>query len=154
MCDYGKEVAAPGVGAALLTAYALSLCADASGRHAGGGAQQRNSEVEKADINAGRVPRKPAKLRQKDQDARWTMKFSKAKPKPDGTRQVDIAIPPSATKTSWSELSHGSIAAAVSPRTGRLQSPHPRHGFQRLGKTTKPLALSERLTISTARPSM
>jgi len=33
-------------------------------------------------------------LRQKDRDARWTVKFSKAKPQADGTMPpVDIAIP-------------------------------------------------------------
>ena len=36
---------------------------------------------------------KPAKARQKDVDARWTMKFSKAKPAADGKPQIDIAIP-------------------------------------------------------------
>lgn len=59
--------------------------------------KQRNSDAEKAAIKAGKVPDdwqdKPAKLRQKDRDARWTVKFSKAKPKEDGTKQVDIAIP-------------------------------------------------------------
>jgi IS5 family transposase len=37
---------------------------------------------------------KPAKLRQKDRDARWTVKFTKAKPREDGSMPpVDIAIP-------------------------------------------------------------
>ena len=60
--------------------------------------KQRNTEAEKAAIKDGRVPEdweaKPAKLRHKDRDARWTVKFSKAKPKADGTvAAVDIAIP-------------------------------------------------------------
>jgi IS5 family transposase len=59
--------------------------------------RQRTTQDEKADIKAGRIPHewsaKPARLRQKDRDARWTVKFSKAKPKEDGTRQVDIAVP-------------------------------------------------------------
>ena len=59
--------------------------------------KQRNTEAEKADIKAGRVPtswaERPAKLRQKDRDARWTVKFSKAKPREDGTPQGDIAVP-------------------------------------------------------------
>lgn len=47
---------------------------------------------------AGKVPDewkdKPAKLRQKDRDARWTVKFSKAKMAEDGKAQHrDIAIP-------------------------------------------------------------
>ncbi len=59
--------------------------------------KQRNTESEKADLKAGRIPeawkRKPAKLRQKDRDARWSIKFTKAKPAADGKKQVDIAIP-------------------------------------------------------------
>jgi transposase, IS5 family len=60
--------------------------------------KQRNTDAEKADIKAGKVPdgwkEKPAKLRQKDRDARWTVKFSKAKAAEDGkTKQRDIAIP-------------------------------------------------------------
>ena len=57
--------------------------------------KQRNTDAEKADIKAGRVPdawkEKPAKLRQKDRDARWTVKFSKAKVAEDAkTKQRDI----------------------------------------------------------------
>ncbi|WP_425476052.1 transposase [Mesorhizobium yinganensis] len=60
--------------------------------------KQRNTDAEKADIKAGKVPDawkdKPAKLRQKDRDARWTVKFSKAKAAEDGKpQQRDIAIP-------------------------------------------------------------
>lgn len=59
--------------------------------------KQRNTDGEKAAIKAGEIPQdwkdKPAKLRQKDRDARWTVKFSKAKPKLDGEPQIDIAIP-------------------------------------------------------------
>ena len=59
--------------------------------------KQRNSEAEKKDIKEGRIPedwtRKPAKLRQKDRDARWTVKYSKAKPSQDGAKRVDLAIP-------------------------------------------------------------
>ena len=59
--------------------------------------RQRTTEAEKADIKAGRTPQewqdKPAKLRQKDRDARWTVKVTKAKPKAGGTAQVDIAVP-------------------------------------------------------------
>ena len=59
--------------------------------------KQRNTEAERAAIKQGEIPagwiKKPAKLRQKDRDARWTVKFSKAKPREDGTPQVDIAVP-------------------------------------------------------------
>jgi IS5 family transposase len=59
--------------------------------------RQRNTDGEKAAIKAGTIPEpwkdKPAKLRQKDRDARWTVKVSKARLKDDGTAQIDIAIP-------------------------------------------------------------
>lgn len=60
--------------------------------------KQRTTQEEKQAIKEGRVPEawtdKPAKLRQKDRDARWTVKFSKAKERTDGTKPpVDIAIP-------------------------------------------------------------
>src|SRR5215218_3111980 len=60
--------------------------------------RQRNTAEEKAEIKAGRVPAdwraKPAKLHHKDRDARWTVKFTKAKPPQDGTfPAVDLAIP-------------------------------------------------------------
>jgi IS5 family transposase len=60
--------------------------------------KQRNSDGEKAAIKAGEVPDgwrdKPEKLRQKDRDARWTVKFSKAKVDAAGTaHRRDIAIP-------------------------------------------------------------
>jgi IS5 family transposase len=59
--------------------------------------KQRTTEEEKKAIKAGRIPNdwkdKPAKLRQKDRDARWTVKLTKAKPKGDGAPQVDLAIP-------------------------------------------------------------
>ena len=59
--------------------------------------RQRNTEAEKAEIKAGRVPKdwqdKTAKLRQKDRDARWTLVFGKARLREDGTRHADVAIP-------------------------------------------------------------
>jgi transposase, IS5 family len=58
--------------------------------------KQRNSDGEKREIKAGRIPEawqaKPAKLAQKDRDARWTVKWSKAKPA-DGSPRIDLAIP-------------------------------------------------------------
>jgi len=60
--------------------------------------KQRNSDGEKTDIKQGRIPQawqdKPARLRQKDRDARWTVKVSKARPAEQGKpRLVDIAVP-------------------------------------------------------------
>ena len=59
--------------------------------------KQRNTEAEKAEIKAGRVPPEwaahRAKLSQKDRDARWTLVFGKAREREDGRRHADIAIP-------------------------------------------------------------
>lgn len=59
--------------------------------------KQRNSDGEKRDIKEGRIPTQwannPAKLRQKDRDARWTVKYTKAKPNEEGRPRVDLAIP-------------------------------------------------------------
>ena len=61
--------------------------------------KQHNTETEKTAIKEGRVPEdwKPAKARQKDRDARWSIKYSKAKVKegaePGAAKPVDLAIP-------------------------------------------------------------
>jgi transposase, IS5 family len=59
--------------------------------------KQRNTDGEKKAIKAGRIPdewkAKPAKLRQKDRDARWALVFGKARLREDGTRHADNAIP-------------------------------------------------------------
>ncbi|HEX9070541.1 MAG TPA: transposase, partial [Pseudolabrys sp.] len=59
--------------------------------------KQRNSDGEKHDIKEGRIPAQwannPAKLRQKDRDARWTVKYTKAKPSEEGAPRVDLAVP-------------------------------------------------------------
>jgi transposase len=60
--------------------------------------RQRNTNDEKKAIKEGRIPdewkEKPAKLRHKDRDARWTVKFTKAKLREDGSSPtVDLAIP-------------------------------------------------------------
>jgi IS5 family transposase len=59
--------------------------------------KQRTTEDEKREIKAGRIPEdwkdRPAKLAQKDRDARWTVKWSKAKPAEDGSARIDIAVP-------------------------------------------------------------
>lgn len=90
--------------------------------------KQRNTEDEKAAIKAGEVPEawkdKPAKLRQKDRDARWTVKFSKAKPAAEGKPQhIDIAVPAFGYKNHVSiDRRHGFI------RAGRRQAPPPGTG--------------------------
>ena len=59
--------------------------------------KQRNTDGEKRDLKEGRIPPawadKPAKLRQKDRDARWTVKYTKAKPNDESGPRVDLAVP-------------------------------------------------------------
>jgi transposase, IS5 family len=60
--------------------------------------KQRLTVGEKATIKQGGIPAewKPAKRRQKDRDARWTLKRGRAKPKPeDGAARngIEIAVP-------------------------------------------------------------
>src|SRR5918992_4045248 len=59
--------------------------------------KQRNTRAKKQAIREGRVPEdwqnKPAKLSQKDRDARWTVKTTKAKPRESERPLVDLAIP-------------------------------------------------------------
>ncbi len=59
--------------------------------------RQRNTDAEKADVKAGRIPEdwaaNPAKLHQKDRDGRWTLKRGRRKRKPDGTPMMQIATP-------------------------------------------------------------
>jgi hypothetical protein len=63
--------------------------------------KQRNTEAEKAAIKEGRIleewQAKLAKIRQKDRDARWSVKYTKTKVKegadPKAFKPVDLAIP-------------------------------------------------------------
>jgi len=90
--------------------------------------RQRNTEAEKARIKAGEKaaaiwPDKPVKARQKDTDARWTVKFSKAKPAADGKPHIDIAVPAFGYKSHISiDRRHGVI------RRGRPPTPPPMTG--------------------------
>lgn len=69
--------------------------------------KQRNTADEKAAIKEGKKadeiwPDQPARAAQKDTDARWTLKFAKAKPTADGRPGIDIAIPSFGYKSSIS----------------------------------------------------
>ena len=59
--------------------------------------KQRTTRAEKQAIRESRVPEdwqdRPAKRRQKDRDARWTVKTTKAKPRAGESPMVDPAIP-------------------------------------------------------------
>ena len=67
--------------------------------------KQRNTAHEKDAIKQGKTaseiwPDEPARAAQKDTDARWTVKFAKAKPSPGGKPGIDIAIPSFGYKSS------------------------------------------------------
>jgi transposase, IS5 family len=69
--------------------------------------KQRNTQAEKDAIKAGKKageiwPDEPARAAQKDTDARWTLKFAKAKPTAQGKPGIDIAIPSFGYKSSVS----------------------------------------------------
>ena len=69
--------------------------------------KQRNTALEKDAIKAGKTageiwPDKPARAAQKDTDARWTLKFAKAKPLANFKPGIDIAIPSFGYKSSIS----------------------------------------------------
>jgi transposase, IS5 family len=60
--------------------------------------RQHNTDTEKADLKAGKIPDawkdKPAKLAQKDRDARWTLKRGrKAMVRPDGAKVAELVVP-------------------------------------------------------------
>ncbi len=60
--------------------------------------RQRNSDDEKAALKAGQVPEdwkaNPAKLAQKDRDARWTLKRGrKSEARADGTATAELVVP-------------------------------------------------------------
>lgn len=89
--------------------------------------KQRNTTEERQAIKEGRVPEdwkgKPAKLRHKDRDARWTVKFTKAKERADGSRPpVDIAIP------TFGYQNHIGIAARPDPHLAGDKCRHLRGG--------------------------
>ena len=58
---------------------------------------QRNTDEEKEALKEGRIPEewatRPAKLRQKDRDGRWTLKRGRRKKRPDGSLMMEIATP-------------------------------------------------------------
>lgn len=59
--------------------------------------RQRMTKEEKENIKQGKTPEEwetnPYKKAQKDRDARWTVKYTKAKQQQGGTKPVDLAIP-------------------------------------------------------------
>ena len=93
--------------------------------------RQRNTDEEKKAIKQGRIPDdwkdKPAKLAQKDRDARWTLKRAKGRSAgDDGKPKVEIAIPVFGYKNHVSiDRAHGlirrfAVTSAAAHDGGRL----------------------------------
>ena len=97
--------------------------------------RQRNTDGEKAAIKEGKPaadiwPDQPAKARQKDVDGRWTVKYSKAKVRADGTRPVDISIPVYGYKSHVSiDRMHGLIRRQVITDAARHDGGQLREGL-------------------------
>ena len=87
--------------------------------------KRRNTEEERKAIKEGRVPEawaeRPARLRQKDRDARWTVKFSKAKERSDGTKHPST----SPSRLSAIRTISRSTGASGSSGSGRRPTPRP-----------------------------
>ncbi|MRX50192.1 IS5 family transposase [Paracoccus sp. S-4012] len=97
--------------------------------------RQRNTDGEKAQIREGRTaaeiwPDKPARARQKDVDGRWTVKYSKAKLRADGSKPIDIAIPVFGYKSHISiDRMHGVIRRQVVTDAARHDGARLREGL-------------------------
>ncbi len=107
--------------------------------------RQRNTEDEKAQIRAGKTadeiwPEKPARARQKDTDARWTVKFTKAKPAENGSTPVDIAIPTFGYKSHISiDRRHGIIRRSIVSDAAAHDGAHLREGLINSHNTASPV---------------
>ena len=82
--------------------------------------KQRNTRDEKQAAKAGKTaheiwPDQPAKARQKDVDARWTIQTGKARPDPERKALLDIAIPTFGYKAHTSYRS----TVSIDPLLGR-----------------------------------
>jgi transposase len=79
--------------------------------------KQRNTEGEKEAIKEGRIPEewkaKPAKLRQKDRDARWTLVFGR-----HGCARTGRGTPTSRSRSSATSLTPASTAGTASSASG------------------------------------
>lgn len=105
--------------------------------------RQRNTDGEKAAIKAGKNareiwPDKPAKAAQKDTSARWTVKYSKAKARADGTKPVDIAIPIFGYKSHVSiDRMHGIIRRQIVTDAGAHDGARLREGLIQTANTAR-----------------
>lgn len=105
--------------------------------------RQRLTDGEKAAIKEGRTaaevwPEKPAKACQKDVDARWTVKLSKAKARADGTKPIDIAIPAYGYKSHVSiDRMHGLIRRQITTDAARHDGARLREGLIQRANTAR-----------------
>lgn len=103
--------------------------------------RQRNSDGEKSAIKEGKTaaeiwPDKPAKARQKDTHARWTMKYSKAKPV-EGKILIDIAIPGFGYKSHVSiDRAHGLIRKGLTTDASAHDGARLREGLLQSSNTS------------------
>jgi IS5 family transposase len=100
--------------------------------------KQRNTTEEKDAIKAGKTagevwPDKPAKAAQKDTDARWTVKFAKARTAANGKPQLDIAIP------SFGYKNH----IAIDQRYGFIRKSVVTHGARHDGSQLREVVTSD-----------
>jgi IS5 family transposase len=105
--------------------------------------RQRNTEDERAAIKVGKTardiwPEQPAKAAQKDTNARWTVKYSKAKARADGTKPVDIAIPIFGYKSHVSiDRMHGIIRRLIVTDAGAHDGARLREGLIQTANTAR-----------------
>lgn len=105
--------------------------------------RQRNTDAERVQIKAGRTaaeiwPEKPARARQKDVCGRWTVKYSKATVRADGTKPVDIAIPVCGHKSHISiDRMHGIIRRQIVTDAARHDGARLREGLIRRANTAR-----------------
>lgn len=106
--------------------------------------RQRNTNSEKEIIKGGEIPedwkKNLSKLRQKDRDARWTVKFSKEKLKEDGSPQMDIAIPVFGYKSHLSiDRRHGIICRFIVTDAAASDGARLREGLRDPNNTASPV---------------
>ena len=105
--------------------------------------RQRLTDGEKARIKAGRTaaevwPERPAKARQKDVDARWTLQRSKGKSRPDGTEPTTLAVPLFGYKSHVSiDRMHGLVRRQVVANAARHDGARLREGLIQRANTAR-----------------
>ena len=105
--------------------------------------RQRLTDDEKAQIKAGRTaaelwPERPAKARQKDVDARWTLQRSKPKSRPDGAEPTALAVPLYGYKSHVSiDRMHGIVRRQIITDAARQDGARLREGLIQRARTAR-----------------